>query len=492
MKRSLTDANNLPQQDDDRDQRPIWGLTPSEFATFAITSLNKAGDLQWEFSSNTPGTKKSANTIYWGMKLLDGSRLSDPRHSRRLEWARKLMALIMHAPAKGVAPSQNSMQLFQQGYKWLLSWMAMRGLHYPCDLDVSAYLEDLSRLIAEHNDDDEITVSQVTLALYILPWLWSERRGLQKWGVTGLRSNFFREHGINYYAKALATKASGWIPPLPDEVAIPLFNRVVWWLGEPAKDVLRLLECVIDPQAGTEFDVTTPQSRSGTRKQISGKGTQARQRRADRFLAKFVFRTLPGESQPWHAALNDAYQHEHGILPKAQLRILFDALRTACALCIQGFSGMRISELLGIEAGLHALTALPRGVRIEDSATGLYEVFLIHTVLSKTETGLPREMDWVLGMRPKGSREEPLPVKALRLLNRLYAPWRATAKSSRLILSGGSGNCLPLKSTAQGAMSSDPMRLDMKQFIARWVDLTGLPDESRHKSKDQDLEALTK
>jgi hypothetical protein len=36
-------------------------------------------------------------------------------------------------------------------------------------------------------------------------------------------------------------------------------------------------------------------------------------------------------------------------------------------------------------------------------------------------------------------------------------------------------------------MSGDKMRDAMKRFIARWVDLSGLPDESRHKIKDNDL-----
>jgi hypothetical protein len=36
-------------------------------------------------------------------------------------------------------------------------------------------------------------------------------------------------------------------------------------------------------------------------------------------------------------------------------------------------------------------------------------------------------------------------------------------------------------------MPSERMRLGMKRFIANWIDLSGLPDESRHKIKDNDL-----
>jgi integrase len=468
----LTPTNQLPQQQDTPSgHRPLWELTPAEFAAYQVTPMSIAADPVWEMPSTTPGLKVSMCRLHWDMELLDGSRLTDPRHARRLAWAQKLMTLILNAPANGDVPAPGSLAEFQQGFRWLLSWMAARGMQNPGELDVPTYIDDLPRYIAECSDNDEISVGQVNRALRTLSWLWSERRGLARWGVPTFTENPFREHSIHHYAKAIATKAGGWIPPLPDEVAIPLFNQVAWWLGQPAEDVIGLLNYEDDPL---------------TRPEKAGKGKSARNRRANRFLADFSFSTLPGESHPWHAALDYAYARDHGS-PLDRVRLLFDAVRDACALSIQGMSGMRISELMGIEAGFDAVSGLPAGVRIEDSATGLYEAYIIRTVLSKTEKGLPREMDWVLGLRPKGSQEEPLPVRALRLLNRLYAPWRDRAKTTRLIMSGKGGNNLPLKHSALRAMSSERMMGNMKRFIARWVDLSGLPDESKHKIKDNDL-----
>lgn len=469
-------------QEDPQAHRPLWEMTPSEFAQFQVTPLSRGGDSVWGLAPTTPGIKKSICEVRWAMELPDGSRLTDPRHAPRLAWAQKLMALILHAPAQGRVPAPASLVAFQLGFKSLLTWMAMRGMQTPDELDVQAYIDDLPRFITDNNEEGDISVSQARLALFVLPWLWSERRLLRKWGVPTVAGNYFRDHGVDYFAKAIATKALGWIPPLPDEVSIPLFNKVAWWLGQPAEDVIRLLEVLYDPLAGTEVRVNTPQAKSGTRKQKAGIGKQSRQSRANRFLGEFTFSTLPGESQSWHAALGGPQD-----IDKARVRVLFNAVREACALCIQGMCGMRISELLGIEAGIDTTSGLPKGVRVEDSATGLYDAYIIHTVLSKTEEGLPREMDWVLGMIPKGSAEEPMPVRALRLLNRLHDPWRANAKTNRLILSGVSGATLPLKATAMGAMSSDKMLGAMKRFIARWVDLSKLPNESKHKIKDNDL-----
>jgi hypothetical protein len=113
-------------------------------------------------------------------------------------------------------------------------------------------------------------------------------------------------------------------------------------------------------------------------------------------------------------------------------------------------------------------------------------MFLIRTVLSKTEKGLPREVDWVLGLRPKGAIEEPLALRALRLLNRLFQPWRDIAKTKRLFLTSP-GTYLALPTTALNVMDSASMSSTMKRFMERWVDLSGLPNESAHKIADNDL-----
>lgn len=483
----LTPFVNHPQLEAPLSHRPIWELTPTEFYQFQISPLCRGGDVLWALPPTTPGSKTTSCRVNWCMELHDGSRLTEARHARRLIWAKKLMALILCAPADGKVPAPASLLQFQQGFKWLVSWMAIRGIHTPDELDVQAYIQDLPRFIAESKDDDEITVAQGNRALVILPFLWSERRLLTKWGVPTLTENPFRDHGSNHFAKAIATKAQGWTPPLPDEVAVPLFNQVAWWLGEPAEDVIRLLEIVYDPLAGTEIEISTPISKRGARKHVAGVGDQARRMRADRFLAEFTFSVLSGDSQTWHAALSEATETERGGRAKAQVRILFDAVREACALCIQGFSGIRISELLGIQEGFDPKSGLPKGVRIEDSATGLYHVYVLRTILSKTEEGLPREMDWVLGMCPQGSAEEPLPIRALRLLNRLHAPWRARARTNRLMLAGSVGAVLPTQASALGPMNSDSLRQAMKRFISRWVDLSDLPAESKHKIRDDDL-----
>ena len=467
--------------------RPLWTLTEKEFADLQVTPLSRGGDQIWRLDPTTPGMKASHCRVNWSLILLDGSSLTDPQHSERLAWAKKLLAIILLAPSQGIVPAPASMASFQQSFRWLISWMAMRAVQTPDKIDPAVYIDELPQLLEAHTRDDEISKSAAWLALMLLTWLWTERRQLELWGVKSLQANPFDGRGANYYSKSIATKAAGWIPPLPDEVAIPLFNKVYWWLGTPADDVVRLIACMYPSRVKLEADGFERENQRRTGAGSPGADKGERPRMGPNLSSEYFFCTPPGDSTPWRPSLQAVYEMDRQSPPHRQVTTLFKAVREACIFCIQGMSGMRISEILGIEAGFESQSGLPKGVRIEESATGLYSVYIINTPLSKTESGLPRGMDWVLGMIPKGSPGEPLPVRALRILNHLHEPWRTAATTSRLLLADTTRHVLSSAERALGAATSDPVRDAMKRFIAQWVDLSNLQDESRHKIVDNDL-----
>ncbi|WP_018079037.1 hypothetical protein [Thiobacillus denitrificans] len=488
--RILTD---LPNRADDQ-LKPLWEYSDEELHMLRVTEFSTFLDHTWERKPTTAGQRESIGRLNWGIELFDGTRLTDPQNSRRLLWARKLMAVLLKAPSDCFGPAVASTGSFRRGFQWLLSWMSNHGYHHPHELTpdvVSHYLEDLPRILLDHQESEGISGSQAALGLKILTCLWTERRVLTLWGVPSMPVNPFGTKSAGSHAKQIATKTRGWIQPLPDEVAIPMFNKAAWFLNTPAEDVIQLLDVVRDPIADSDCIevVVVMKGKEHIRRRKPGKRPAPRQRRAKKFLDSFQFSTLPGDTHPWHPPLNENYEASRGMTPTARVRQLFEAVREACAINIQGTTGMRISELMGIKAGLDPVTDLPLGVRIESSATGLYDVYLIRTELAKTEKGLPREVDWVLGLRPKDSTEEPLAVRALRLLNRLYEPWRPWANTSRLFIMDTGGETFRLKTTSQSAMTSQTMTGGMKRFFERWVDLSGLPDESKHKIRDNDLVA---
>lgn len=169
-----------------------------------------------------------------------------------------------------------------------------------------------------------------------------------------------------------------------------------------------------------------------------------------------------------------------------QVRRLVQAVYNAGVIVIQSTAGMRISEICGLPAGVNSITGLPTCVWVEDSSTGLNEIFYCRTVLSKTEE-TPRNQDWVIGMRPKGNSELPPAIRAMLVLNDLLAPFRALARSDRLLVSLGHSPGLPLNETSIGPATGALLRQNIKEFVATWVDLSGLPDQSAHAVEDNDL-----
>lgn len=465
-------------------------MSPEELLNIPVTSLNVFGDSKWYEPSRVPGQSRSTCTINWDMMLHDGSRLTDKQHSRRIWWIKLLILVRVKLPADGNFPAAGMFGSLQQAIKWFASWIAENGLHSPEELSPAVcleYFESLPRYISEKAHDGEIRESTARIALQLLIDLWNQRVQLQKFGIASLVSHPYGGDGGAALAKRISTLAIGWVRPIPDEVAIPLLNKASWFLGAPANDVIRLIEVVDDRTAGNV--VIVDNGRGGTRTQLAGGGKTARLRRTSKFFDNFVFSTIEGEAKPWHEPLDISLEGSVGKQSDAQFRVrqLYEAVRDACLLLVQGTTGMRISEILGISAGIDVSSTLPVGVRIENSRTGLYEWFVIRTTLSKTDDGMQREVDWVLGMRSIGDTELPEAVRALVILNKLTEPWRERAATNRLVLSTLSGFALPTKAAVLLAPIASKVNASMRRFIENWVDLSGLPDTSKAMAFDNDL-----
>lgn len=191
-------------------------------------------------------------------------------------------------------------------------------------------------------------------------------------------------------------------------------------------------------------------------------------------------------------ALVDAAVQEQGLAPvplnntMQRVRQLVLAIRSAAHLVIQASTGMRISEICALKAGVDKTTGLPLSITLRDGLAGLTEIFIVNGKLSKTED-TPRTVQWVLGYRPKGSAELPPAVQAIIILDRLLAPWRALLGIDDLFISFVARRGLPKNPKAVGRIRSAGLRAEAKEFIAEWVDLTTLPDEAERKTEDQDL-----
>ncbi|GAA4255508.1 hypothetical protein GBZ26_06045 [Azospirillum formosense] len=192
-----------------------------------------------------------------------------------------------------------------------------------------------------------------------------------------------------------------------------------------------------------------------------------------------------------HALLDAAAQEQglgsvplNGVIQRVRQLVL--SIRSAAHLVIQAMTGMRISEICGLKARIDPLTGLPRSVQVQDSLSGLAEVFILTSDLSKTEE-IPRAVPWVLGYRPKGSTELPPAVQAIILLDRLLEPWRTLLDTDDLFVSFRALQGLPKSHAGLGRISSERLRGGVKDFIEEWVDLTALPDEAARPTMDKEL-----
>lgn len=169
-----------------------------------------------------------------------------------------------------------------------------------------------------------------------------------------------------------------------------------------------------------------------------------------------------------------------------RVRRLVLQVRSAAHVVIQATTSMRISEICGLQAGTDPVTGLPTSVKVRDSLSGLAEVFVITSNLSKTEE-TPRHVEWTLGYRPKGSTFLPPAVRAILVVNRLLGSFRNLSGTKDLFVSLNSRGSIPKTMGGVGNILSLSLLDSARQFIAQCVDFSRLSDSSSRGILDGEL-----
>jgi hypothetical protein len=300
------------------------------------------------------------------------------------------------------------------------------------------YLDELPEILASITDeiggfdgespidsdgDAEISIAVATNAVSIVYYLWRQRKVLKKLGIESMPDRPWPAFkGTRSIANFVSTKALGWIRPLPDEVAVPLLNKVFWFLGAPAEDIIRLNGDLNNALTETSHDDCS-----------DGAFLQRVVHRQNIAAEAFLFSTLSGQCEPWHSVLCN-YVPGSPYTQASRCRHLVLDLQAACCIAIQGLAGLRVSDLCGLKCGCDPSTGLPTGVTMRLSVTGLNEEFVLSGETSKRRSS-PREEPWLLGSRRVGDVELPVAVKAIQVVDRLMAPWRELVGTDQLLLS---------------------------------------------------------
>jgi hypothetical protein len=412
---------------------PLHLRTDPGLAGEQVSRRSKWGDKAWQFDNPTPSAHPSSSRVSWDVALADGSTLCDPQHGKILDWMRRLVWSLKEAPADNSTPlAPGGASILSTGLRRFAGWLVENAYTLPHELDEAAlrtFKDDLPGLLADDADDEaDITDSQAIIHLRIPLLLWQQRHELAAAGIKPLPTEPWSGRAALDLAQEIATVARGWIKPLPDEVALPTLNTAATFLTVPARDIIEL------------------HSRFwAIRDQFTGRLTQSHIQKKQRALLKnFRFSVDPNTGRPWHPSLAEARDSTGKDAPAHRLRQLVLAVRDAASIVILSASGVRVSELCGLEKGIDPSTGLPHCVRIETSFSSLNELFIMTSLLSKGEE-TPREADWLLGARPVGEAEVPPAVQAILLLNELFAPYRGMAKSARLFIQFSTSQLILLK-----------------------------------------------
>ncbi|AXO15449.1 hypothetical protein TH15_15870 [Thalassospira profundimaris] len=335
-------------------------------------------DDRWFFDNLTPGHDATASTIRWDFIMPDGSKFVDPKWAILLDAHRRLVWSLIVDPRQRHRYKPGSMGKLSRRVLYLARWMGKSGYAHFGALDTCAFDQYLDNLLIDKQNKANLNAVYLMEHLALPVSLGYQAPVLAKAGIPVPGSAPW--HGMTAFevAKQLAGREQGYVPPVPDPIFLHIMTSALCML-DAAEDII----------------------------------LQARH----------------------FADTKDLQVAEKHAPDRKHLRDRMNSLTDACLILIQGLSGIRVSELLGLQASDTPLAqnALPDCIKIEPSASGLHEIFYLSGHIYKT-TKTPRPATWVTGLRPVGSDHLPVPVKAISVIERLYAPWRTRRNINELIV----------------------------------------------------------
>lgn len=459
-----------------------------------ISSISRWADKKWILDNETWGANPAVATIYWDFQLPDKSTFADSQWASLQAFFKRFAWSLLVDPRGGRHLKPGSMGHVSTGIRSLVTWMI--GNHYLCieQLDVEAsweYFDHVVQAAAEiddgnENDGEGICFPHLYDRLAVLTRLHTQGEALAEAGFEVMCDVPFDGKTAGQLAKEATTKAEGWIPPFPDVVAVRVMASAIRMLGVRADDVIRLANLALE-----SYEAGGPRNYLGL-----GQKVDAKTRATSRVLRGFTFSTEEGQTTPWREKIrpvckriyvrNDAGARMSNVNVFGTVRHLIEHVTAACIITIQSTTGVRVSEIAALNAGIDSETGLPSCVKVKTSRTGLNDIFYLESSASKIHDG--RVMEWVLGSRPKGSDYLPPPIRAIRVLHDLWLPWRERIGAKALILNFGIGPGLLKKDNNIGRrISSNKILVLTRSFICEYGNLSDLPDQLQTKNGVVDI-----
>jgi hypothetical protein len=445
---------------------PLWKWTDEGLKEAWVSSFSRWQDDRWVLNESFSGQHKSGLLINWKIELDDDEYLTDARFVRLLDWLKRIVWSCFTTPARGDVTAPGTAGIISSGLRTLVPWLIANHRYQISDLTNQAsldFLDDLPELLSEDDaEDSSLTRAQIQTPVRMFQRIWEQAEILS---IERADEPPFNGKSIEQITNELTSMKVGRIPPLPDEVAIPILNKATFFVDTVADDIIELLRRFQSARPGRGISI---QAQVVARRQA---------------VMGYEFSVPEGATEPWHSPIYD-----NGDIALT-VKNLVQALRTACIIVIQSTTGMRISEICGIPFGQNPESDLPKCLEKRSTDEGLFDLYLLRARLSKTEQ-TPRTVEWIIGLNPAMSKQLPLAVRAIFTLQRIATILGVTAnnpKNPTLLSGSGYGWGFARAKSSFVNPRTGTIRNQIKRFVETWVDLSKLPDESRYPVKPNDL-----
>ena len=397
---------------------------------------------EWRFPVTVPGTSPAVFRIRWDFEIEPGVLLTSPEYADLLDAWRRVLWCLMRDPGDGQMRRMSICARFSTALRSLVPFMVQSGrpdlsfIDPSCVRDYSKYLAKQKLQIFSDLDDD-----------------LEDEEPFDQIGITNQAAASYFSIFIHAWWARNALISAG-LPAPPDQHPLEQRTAFDWATAITFRDSRPTEEIP---------DSTYTSSMNAAASLITGVLAEP--------LIKFSVRAPTLDSKTLRRSCED-FLHEHAITvdrdwPENNMRRLISDLRAACNIILQGASGVRVSELCGIEAGdFNQTLRLPSCIDIERTFDEEFELFFLVARVYKG-TGGSRRARWVLGMRPTGASYVPLPVRAIDVLFRLDRTWRAKATVGELLVSFNNSNGLPLGDAPVAPMLSSRVRERQQEWLQR-------------------------
>lgn len=433
----------------------------------------------WMLDNPTPGQRARNSIANWNIELQNGTVLTDEVNARLLSELQAFVRSMLEEPDEGIRMAPGTVYSKLQALVELANFMISRHLRSLSEITSEISWEYVDYIEDEYEEGNgfigrprELTYASAYRLLLPLSQIYAQRKAMRRAGVSTIPEPPFDGRSTNEVVIGdMGLQQSGKLIPVPDDIAIPALARAFTWVTVGARDVLNLQSEVLD------YYQRLPRKEANA---------AARKR-----IATYTFSVDPRTGLPWHRQIElDSRRMLDGRTVGLSLiqgvRRLVLELVAACTVCIQGGTGIRAHELLGLVSGRSKPGILPNCVTTRASSDGLMELFLVKGITAKRSIAAT---EWLFGSRPLGTFALPAPVAAIDVLQDLLEPWRTMGGLGSLLVSFKAARGLPKSSESIGMFTAATLTNLQKEFAIAACTESGAMSEQKARQEGRKMRA---